>query len=80
MTDIHLDDDIPVVVERIVEVPKKDISWLTLILLATCFTMLGVMAGWFHGYLTGINQATEIIEAVFNEIEDNIITKGEMPW
>jgi hypothetical protein len=89
MTDIPLDDDIPMIIDlkatpnlnpRCRYRPEK-FPWVAMFLLAISCTMVGIGAGWTMGYVKGINDSQQIIEGVFDEIRsEQRITEGHMPW
>ena len=89
MTDIPLDDDIPMIIDL---TPKVDLNsrcryrpekfpWIAMLLLAISCTMVGIGAGWTMGSVKGVNDSAELIEGVFEEIKsEQRISEGHMPW
>ena len=59
---------------------KKRFPWFVVFLIVAICTTLGFISGWIIGYTTGIGDASLIIEEIFNEIRDNTIPEGRMPW
>jgi|SaaInlV_165m_DNA_1040744.scaffolds.fasta_scaffold161559_1 hypothetical protein len=81
MTDIQLDDDIPMCVDlSLCKYKTEKFPWIAMFLMAFTCSIIGFGAGWAGGYVMGVKDATIIIEEVFDEVKDNTITEGHMPW